>query len=143
MRVLRAYCDGAFEKKQGAWGFYVLDGGREIYANYGFCDPRRPQSSNVAELQAMYEAIRTILEYECLDMSNTTVIIHGDSKLAINTLAGNYHARKGRYISMYKQAANCLEQLRYRGCLGVHLEWIPRKENHQADRLSRMPYANR
>lgn len=87
-------------------------------------------SNNVAE----YSGFLAILEY-LLDqgMDGTRTIIHGDSRLVIEQMQGNWKMKKGFYIPVAKKALLALSRFK----TSPKLKWIPRDENDIADELSK------
>lgn len=87
-------------------------------------------SNNVAEYSG-FLAILNYLSANSLDKENIT--IHGDSKLVIEQMLGNWRMKKGFYIPVALAAKEKLKSFKKT----PHLAWIPREENDIADELSK------
>jgi ribonuclease HI len=91
---------------------------------------RTGPSNNVAE----YSGFLAILEYLLsTDLDDQTINIHGDSKLVIEQMQGNWRMKKGFYIATAKKAKETLKRFRKKPTL----IWIPREKNDIADELSK------
>lgn len=88
-------------------------------------------SNNVAE----YTALLRGLEYLIAADLRGSLVVRGDSQLAINQINGIYQVRSPRLKPLYQQV-----MARVRRLDDVRFEWVPRKENEAADALSRQAY---
>src|ERR1700722_12348836 len=87
-------------------------------------------SNNVAE----YSGFLAILEYLLAsDLQKESITIHGDSKLVIEQMLGNWKMRGGFYIPTALKAKATLKKFKKK----PRLQWIPRDENDIADELSK------
>src|ERR1700722_10639131 len=87
-------------------------------------------SNNVAE----YSGFLAILEYLlAAALDDQPCKIHGDSKLVIEQMQGNWKMRKGFYLHVAKKARETLKRFRKQ----PQLIWIPRDLNDIADELSK------
>ena len=93
-------------------------------------------SNNVAE----YAAVIGLVEY-LRSCPPGQVIVHGDSRLVINQLKGEWGVNGGLYRSVGLEAQHLLAQLRNLGWQ-VDLQWIPRTQNEECDALSKRSLAD-
>ncbi|MGH3427719.1 MAG: reverse transcriptase-like protein [Mycobacteriales bacterium] len=129
--MIEAYFDGVCEPRNpgghAAWGALVKVNGATVFAKGGYVGFGKMMSNNVAEYTGFIEAI---LQVKCFP---GPALIRGDSKLVINHLLDEWQVNGGLYLPYYLQAANLFRQERER----IELEWIPRDQNEECDRLSK------
>jgi len=138
MAPINAYFDGAcWPINPGgnlAYGFYFEDQSGELcYAAgdlYEWADPKQG-SNNVAEYYAAFSLLKTLVE---LELQNEKIIIHGDSKLVTNQLAGNWKIKAGAYVAVAHKCLSILTRFS-----NIAFKWIPREQNAVADYLSKEP----
>lgn len=133
------YFDGACEPKNPGGnmgiGAIILDGNRRVIKELSFFVPARPENSNnVAEYQGFGWVVSRLSEI-MLDGQNA--IIHGDSKLVIEQMAGRWGIKQGQYVQHAVKAKTILTALKDR--CAISLQWIPRDQNDICDRLSKSP----
>ena len=133
--MIKAYFDGACSVNPGGkigWGFYILNRNEQrIYWNAGHILTNPNNTNNLAEYTALDKLINCLMEHPELKSSHIT--IHGDSMLVVQQMNGKWMINKGAY----KQTAiNCLVKI----WQFKHLTftWIPREQNIEADRLSKL-----
>ena len=83
--------------------------------------------SSVAE----YSALIAVLEV-AVGLQVPRLIVHGDSQVVIQDLAGRVPVRAGKLASLRQHAGLLMQQL-----ASVELVWIPRAKNSAADALAR------
>ena len=89
-------------------------------------------SNNVAEYAALHEAL---LYLKREDLTEEKVVVNADSRLLIQQMRGTWKARKGLYLSKYKEVRRLQADFK-----DVGFQWVPREENREADALSRRAY---
>ena len=89
--------------------------------------------NNLAEYQALGWTVKELNRL----IPSGTIIIHGDSKLVIEQMNGNWQMKSGAYMETAIRAREVLNELKKK-CT-VTLKWIPRGENSRADELSTAP----
>ncbi len=88
-------------------------------------------SNNFAEYSALVAALNELLTRGL----SRDVTVKSDSKLLVNQMKGSWRRRKGGYLEKYKEASELAKKFER-----LTFEWIPREENSEADRLSRVAY---
>ena len=87
-------------------------------------------SSNSAE----YEAIIRGLE-EALKMGCDEILVRGDSQLVIRQIEGKYRVLEPKLRPLYERLAELSYKFKE-----FKVQWIPREQNKEADRLSTLPF---
>ena len=114
----------------------MKEGDRTIFedSGLGFAKPWTAEASNnVAEYSAIIHGL------EWLDrngLNSSCIVIRGDSKLVINQLNGLFKVKATRIVELYQRAAKLLSNFG-----DVHIEWVDRSKNKEADLLSRIAYS--
>jgi ribonuclease HI len=108
---------------------------QQQYSGYGLA--ARPFSdnatNNVAEYTGIIKALEWLLEKNNYD--NQGIIARGDSQLVISQLNGKYKVRAVKIIPLYQKAKSLLSKFK-----DIKIEWIPRDNNKEADKLSNKAY---
>jgi len=117
------------------YGYVIYSAQDKIGNGFGLAsEPWSWQASNnVAEYQALIKALEWLLEHNYQD---ATVIVKGDSQLAIKQMQGTYAVNAPRIVSLHRAAkklARCFKR--------IHFQWVPREDNEEADLLSQRAYA--
>jgi ribonuclease HI len=136
--VIEAYFDGCCEPVNpggtASYGAVVFVSEKRVWECSELFVPipgkEKQTSNNVAE----YSGFLSILEYLLAnDLDGMPAKIHGDSKLVIEQMQGNWRMRKGFYLHVAKKAKATLSRFRRE----PELIWIPRDLNDIADELSK------
>ena len=110
-----------------------------IHSEYGLAaEPfRNEASNNVAEYTAIIKALEwLLLNYDNNEfVNNKTIIIKGDSQLAIYQITGKYKVKAARIIPLHQKVISLISKFK-----DIHVEWIPSEKNEEADRLSNKAY---
>lgn len=127
--------DGLCEPKNpggiATYGYVIyLDDGR-IIEGYGLASI--PFSSTSTNNVAEYTGLICLME-KMLSLGVTSPIIKGDSQLVVMQMNGKYKVKAWRIIPLYRRALELKEKL------NASIVWVPREENIEADRLSRIAY---
>jgi ribonuclease HI len=128
-------CDGLCKPTNpgglGCWGFAVLDiDGREIAHGSGCIGSGPGMSNNVAEYQAVIEALRWVER----NAPTMEVEIRTDSHLVVSQTNGTIKCNAEHLCGLRDKAAKLLGQTR------AKLIWIPRDQNKHADAHSKLAY---
>jgi len=87
-------------------------------------------SSNSAE----YEAIIRGLE-EALKLGCDEIMVRGDSQLVIRQIEGKYRVLEPKLRPLFERLARLTREFKE-----FQVQWIPREQNKEADRLSTLPF---
>ena len=127
------FFDGACEpiNPGGAMGCgaIIFNDGNLVWKT-SWMEPAGPiTSNNVAEYLAFHAALDWFFEN---DLLKERIVVHGDSRLVINQMFGNWKMRGGLYVDLAVEAKKkvaCFSSL-----TGL---WVPREQNQLADDLSK------
>ncbi|HXQ92874.1 MAG TPA: ribonuclease HI [Nitrososphaerales archaeon] len=133
------YFDGLCEPKNpggvATYGVVVKKEGRTIFEDFGlaYAKPWTDEASNnVAEYSALIHALEWLRGNE---LQASPIIVRGDSRLIINQMKGAFKVKARRILELHQRASRLLSEFK-----NLHLEWVDRSRNAQADRLSRFAY---
>ncbi|HUR68697.1 MAG TPA: reverse transcriptase-like protein [Candidatus Thermoplasmatota archaeon] len=116
-----------------AYGFVARKDGALVHEGHGVAAPPGPgATNNVAEFTGLLEALRWLRPRW---RQGEPVRVRGDSDLVIASLTGRRSLHKEHLIALRDQARALVD------ALGARLEWVPREENADADRMSRVGFA--
>jgi ribonuclease HI len=133
------YFDGACEPVNprgiAAYGFMLLRGEEAVHKESGLA--AEPGTDDATNNVAEYTALVRGLGY-CLTLlkKGDFLLVHGDSQLAINQSNGAWQVKSPKIRPFVNEVWRLMRGLRQRG-VGVTLEWVPRRENSNADELSK------
>ncbi len=116
------------------FGYVIYSDGKRLKEGCGFVGAGMlgdDVSNNVAEYRALIEG----LEYLLSIGYDGEIEVRGDSQLVINQLSGKYAVRARRLVALHKKATDLLRRFKK-----ATLKWVPREENAEADRLSRVAF---
>jgi ribonuclease HI len=135
--ILRIHFDGLCEPNPGGIATYgfVLEPpqGKPLEGSGRAAEPGSPQATNnVAEYTGLVRALQKALE---LGLGRADLQVLGDSKLVIEQLAGRWRVRDKKLAPLYLEARRLADQFR-----SARFDWVPREQNHDADRLSYQAY---
>ncbi|QIW23619.1 ribonuclease HI family protein [Sulfolobus sp. S-194] len=132
--MIVGYFDGLCEPKNpggiATFGFVIYLDNRKI-EGYGLAE--KPFSINSTNNVAEYSGLICLME-TMLKLGISSPIIKGDSQLVIKQMNGEYRVKAKRIIPLYEKAIELKKKL------NATLIWVPREENEEADRLSRVAY---
>lgn len=136
--MIKVFFDGLCEPKNpGGWaiyGFVVYKDGKKIHEEYGLAGrPGTPEATNnVAE----YMGILKALEYlEKSGHSGDEVEICGDSQLVVKQLSGEFRIKNPGLKPLFARVVQLKQKF-----LKISVKWVPREENKEADRMTRLGY---
>ncbi len=109
---------------------------QQEYSEYGLAaEPFSDNATNnVAEYTGVIKALEWLLEKYNYN-NNQKIIIRGDSQLVINQIKDKYKVRAVKIIPLYQKVKSLLSKFKY-----IKIEWIPRDNNKEADKLSNKAY---
>jgi len=135
MPLLEGWFDGVCEPRNpgghAAWGALLKDGRKVLWEASGYVGAGPLMSNNVAEYSGVIALLEAIADRP------GSMLIRGDSKLVIQQLRGTWKIHGGLYVPYCRRAkALFASQLQTRHG-NILLQWIPRDENSECDRLSK------
>jgi ribonuclease HI len=132
--MITIYFDGlCYPKNPGgvaAYGYLVYRDNEPIWRGFGGVGEGRGMTNNVAEYEALMAAAHWLVDEGIEDK----IVIKGDSELVIKQMKGQYKvssATSKKYVPEIKKLLQGKD---------VTFSWVPREENEEADKLSRMGY---
>ncbi|WP_409349226.1 ribonuclease HI [Saccharolobus sp. A20] len=128
------YFDGLCEPRNpgGISTFgYVIYLDNEVIRGFGLAS--KPFSKDSTNNVAEYMGLICLMD-KMISLKLDSPIIRGDSQLVIRQMNGEYKVKAKRIIPLYERAIQLKEKL------NAKLEWVPREQNKEADRLSRIAY---
>lgn len=134
MKEIIVNIDGACEPVNpggiASYGFVIKEKKETLHEGKGVIGEGEGMTNNVAEYTAAIEAIKWIKK----NLSPQKTKLIGDSQLLIRQLKGEYGVKSNRIKPLYKKLKRLLEELNSE----VLFEWVPREENKEADKLSKI-----
>ncbi len=132
------FFDGACEPVNpggvATWGIVVYKDNNLIHTDCGIAG--NPFSSISTNNFAEYSALIKAIEY-CFRKGIKRILVKGDSQLVIKQMTGEYSVRSACILPLYIKASGYIKKFET-----IIFKWIPRKENQEADRLSKKAYAD-
>jgi ribonuclease HI len=132
---MTVYCDGLCEPNPGGvatCGWVVYRGEKRIKKHHAFVFYGPGATNNIAEYNAVLSALEWLLQK---GHNNRNVTIKTDSQLVVNQINGSYSVKAVNLVPLYKKAVNLAKEFD-----NIEFQWIPRKQNREADELSRQAY---
>ncbi len=86
-------------------------------------------TNNVAEYTAAGCAVKAYRELG----RQGPLLLHGDSKLVVEQMQGNWRVKGGAYVRVYRRLRELLSEVDFE----VRWAWVPRDRNQVADDLSK------
>jgi|ERR1044072_4652691 ribonuclease HI len=133
---LEIYCDGLCEPRNpggyACCAFVVFRDGERVHERYACIGQGEGMTNNVAE----YRAVRAALRWLVQNRNGETAKVMTDSKLVVEQVNGTWNCNS-ETLRMLRD--DCREAMR--ATENVLLLWIPRAQNEEADRLTRIAYA--
>lgn len=136
--ILKCYFDGACAPRNPfghmGMGAHANLQEKEIYAEYGYEPKSYRNSNNVAE----YLALEMLLDWLLEQTEEYWIHIHGDSKLVVKQMRGNWKINEGLYVDHALRCKSKMRKLKRRQ--EVRIDWIGRDYNQRADELSNQAF---
>ncbi|HEU5460638.1 MAG TPA: ribonuclease HI [Nitrososphaeraceae archaeon] len=120
------------------YGFTILEKKiNKIYRIYeeggiAFKPFSKESSNNVAEYVALIKLLEWLL---AKGYNKFSVLIQGDSQLIINQLSGKYKVKSEKLKIYYEKTKILIKKFE-----NIHIEWISRENNNEADALANKAY---
>ena len=134
MQIITIYFDGlCYPRNPGgvaAYGYLVYRNSELIHKGFGAVGEGKGMTNNVAEYEGLLAAAQWIVDEEIEE----EIVIKGDSQLVIKQLKGEYRVNSATSKKYVPEIKKLLHMKR------VSFVWIPREENEEADKLSRVAY---
>jgi ribonuclease HI len=119
-----------------AYGWHIDTSDGRLAQHHDQIDGYEAQerTCNTAEFVAVMSGLSWLAAYKQAKFSLLKVV--GDSQLAIQILDGKWKAKKPHLRELL---AKCRVRLATVGADRVEFVWVPREQNREADRLSKLP----
>jgi ribonuclease HI len=120
------------------YGFTILEKKNNrlyrIYEESGiaFKPFSQESSNNVAEYVALIKLLKWLLAKR---YNKFSILIQGDSQLIINQLSGKYKVKSEKLKIYYEKTKILIQKFE-----NIHIEWISRENNNEADALANQAY---
>jgi len=112
------------------YAFIVKNVENIVYSEYGLA--ANNSTNNVAEYTATIKALEWLLTN---DFTHENILVKGDSQLVIRQIKRKFKVRAPNIIPLYRKVMSLISKFN-----NIQLEWIPRDQNEEADRLSNLAY---
>ena len=133
-KTIDIWIDGLCEPNpygKGCIGYVIKDNGVTIAKGSYVVGEGAEMTNNVAEYQALIYALREIRR---LRLETKIIVIRSDSELLVKQMNRRWDVKAPLLLPLYALAKDLANGLHYR------IEWIPREENEEADKLTRLAY---
>ena len=114
------------------YGWLIERNNVQVAHGFGIFVGRCMAGSNVAEYLALIEGLEALVD---LRIRNAAVEIRGDAKCVIDQMIGIASVSSPLTLELYQQARKLACQF-----TSLTWRWVPRRENRQADSLSRRSF---
>lgn len=111
------------------YGWLISKGNKVLALGHGACARSWGASSNVAEYLGLIEGLDALLDF---GLSRKQVKILGDAKSIIDQMTGRSGVSSEVIWPLYRRAKSLSDQFAF-----LRWHWTPRKENREADELTR------
>ena len=114
------------------YGWLIERNQVEVAHGYGIFVGKSMAGSNISEYLAIIEGLEALVD---LPIKNAAVQIRGDAKCVIDQMIGSASVSSPLTLELHQQARKLAAQFTY-----LTWNWVPRRENRQADSLSRRSF---
>ncbi|NMB85932.1 MAG: ribonuclease HI family protein [Methanothrix sp.] len=132
--MITVYFDGLCHPKNpcgvAAFGYLVLRNGQVVHKGFRAVGEGKGMTNNVAEYEGLMSAAQWIAD----EGIEEKIVIKGDSQLVIKQMKGEWKVKSATSKKYVPKIERLLEGK------DVSFVWVPREENEEADRLSRLAY---
>jgi ribonuclease HI len=132
--MITVYFDGLCYPKNpcgvAAYGYLIYRDGELVHRGFRVVGEGKGMTNNVAEFEGLMAAAMWLND----NGTDEKILIKGDSQLVIKQMKGDWQvnsATSKKYVPEIKRLL--------RGMI-VTFQWVPREENEEADKLSRVAY---
>ena len=111
--------------------------GQTIHSEYGLAaEPytNEASSNNVAEYTGIIKALEWMLLNK-IGEDKKMIIVRSDSQLVVNQIKGKWKVRAQRIVPLHQKVMSLISKFK-----AIDIEWVPREQNKEADRLSNKAY---
>ena len=135
---INCWYDGACEPfnpgGNGSYGAIIKINNYAIFKESAFIGRGISISSNVAEYAGALAILKKLIS---LGLNRKFITIHGDNRMSILQMSGQWKSKKGLYRQNYLEAIDLIKSFP-----SIKFKWIPREDNIEADALSKSyPYS--
>lgn len=116
----------------GQWGFIIYDPAGNLYSSDSGAATGTPVTVNSCEWEGLHAGLSAVAARCRGGTPVDGILIEGDSDLVISQLSGLWQCRT---LPLQAWRDRCLDVLAGAD-LPWHARWIPRADNHEADRLT-------
>jgi len=141
--MVEIYFDGACEPFNpggtASYGWIVKEKGKILAQEGGIIGSDKGMTNNVGEYTGLIKALETL---QHLNIKKDKIEVFGDSDMVCNMVSKKWGWKKKKYLPhkdaphlkvLLDKVFNLLEGYDYK------IRWIPRKDNREADELSKKP----
>jgi ribonuclease HI len=132
--MITVYFDGLCYPKNpcgvAAYGYLIHRDGVLVHSGFGSVGEGKGMTNNVAEYEGLKAAAAWIRDSE----TKEKIVVKGDSQLVIKQMSGSWKVNSEtsmRYVPEIRELFQGKD---------VTFVWVPREENEEADKLSRLGY---
>jgi len=118
-----------FDGSAGAWSYVLKKDNEIIHSDFG--------SFEGTVNQGEYRGMIMGLEYCLSQLSDTDLLVLGDSQLVIRQMTGHYKAKHPRMSALKSEAKKIVNGLTAKK-VKTSFKWIPRHKNNEADKLTKV-----
>jgi ribonuclease HI len=132
--MITIYFDGlCYPRNPGgvaAYGYLVYRNSELIHKGFGAVGEGKGMTNNVAEYEGLLAAAQWFID----EGIKEDIVIKGDSQLVIKQMKGEYRVNSATSKKYVPEIKKLLQREK------ASFVWIPREENEEADKLSRVAY---
>lgn len=135
MKNIVCYFDGCCEPCNpggtiGVGAIVNIDGQKALEHSESF-PASKSNTNNIAEYLAFAKVLSFLIKN---NLQNESVVIRGDSQMVVNQMSGKWRIKEGGYVTTAKRCEKALIEY---FPIKPKIEWIPRDQNDECDRLSK------
>ena len=130
-RIIKINFDGASKNNPGeaGAGWYIQAPDIKYEKKgYEYLGPKR--TNNQAEYTGLRNALRQVVK-DIKNLESHTVLVEGDSQLAIKQLNKEYKVRSENLLDLYNEVVKLVTKIP-----NIKFEWVPRNQNKMADAMA-------
>jgi ribonuclease HI len=137
--TIQVYFDGLCQPRNpggiACYAFLIKEQENTIYSEYGLA--AKPFTVNATNNVAEYSAIIKALEWLIANgHQNQSIAVKGDSQLVFSQINRKFKVKAAKIIPLYRKVMSLISKFN-----NIQIEWIPREQNKEADKLSNYAYA--
>jgi len=135
--MLKVFIDGAYEPLTciAGYGLIIKRDNEVLHSVYKSLGASPDYSNNVAE----YAGLLGFFSWYLANGNKEDAEVCSDSQMLIMQMSNKWKAKGGKYYNDYVSACNLTKN-----CGGkIVYKWIPREQNTEADKLSKLAVSNK